>query len=489
MLLDGSASSITIPQWLRAIAGAFGPAVALSGKSNGPCQQVLFNGLPGLVAARARQLEAAGVRREQRVALMGESSPVWVVNLLALMELGALPLLLDCSASAWEAANILDHAKASAILSTRRFTAHSSRAAQMCSNPPAVLALEAGDTQSPGSPSPGDPAAPALVAYISGISHPARGVMLSHSNVMNSVMGAYRLIPFFPDDHLLSNLPLNHLLGLVPGVFGALSCGARVSFADSLMAHRLVAQIRAGGVTKMITVPALLRFLHDEWLDEGRPAAFFGERFRYVISGAAPLSRRLAESFMAAGCQILQGYGLTEASPVVTVNPATDNRPGTVGLPLPGTELRIAKDGEVLIRGPHVMLGYDGDMLETSRVLRGGWLHSGDVGFLDEHGYLVITGHKKAIVPLTSGKNLYTDELVRHFESSTLVRRCAVMVENSEHGYRILLRATPNPKELPSRADQESVLDELRRLNAHLAPWKRFHEVTFVNDNTSTKKP
>jgi long-chain acyl-CoA synthetase len=249
----------------------------------------------------------------------------------------------------------------------------------------------------------------------------------------------------------------------------------------------LVQIMRAEGITKMITVPAILGFFHREWEEERRPRGFFGDRFRYFICGAAPLDEALHRDFLDAGYPVLEGYGLTEASPVVSVNPPEGNRPGSVGIPLPGTDVRLAGDGEVLVRGPHVMLGYDGDPLLTNRTLADGWLHTGDIGRIDPDGYLFVTGHKRAILTLPNGKNVFPDELARHFERSPLVQRCRVrlggsrvrpvltaLVEPVQPAQRLL-----GPLEPASRVRAE-IEREIAALASELAPWKRPRTVTIV---------
>jgi long-chain acyl-CoA synthetase len=152
----------------------------------------------------------------------------------------------------------------------------------------------------------------------------------------------------------------------------------------------------------------------------------FGPRIRNLCSGGAPLPRHLAEGFQAAGIPLLQGYGLTESSPVISFNSLTCNRLGSVGRAIPGVEVKIASDGEILTRGPHVMKGYWNDPEATARTIVDGWLHTGDVGHLDADGFLFITDRKKDLIITSGGKNIAPTELERLLISDPFVDQAVV---------------------------------------------------------------
>src|SRR5262249_54904372 len=137
----------------------------------------------------------------------------------------------------------------------------------------------------------------------------------------------------------------------------------------------------------------------------------FGPRVEYLSSGGAPLPPAIAQTFHDAGLLLLQGYGLTETSPVISFNRKERYKLDTVGPPLPGVEVRIAPDGEILTRGPHVMKGYWNDPKATAETIRDGWLHTGDLGELDVDGFLKITGRKKELMVLSNGKKVVPNHL------------------------------------------------------------------------------
>jgi long-chain acyl-CoA synthetase len=294
----------------------------------------------------------------------------------------------------------------------------------------------------------------ATLIYTSGTTGDPKGVMLTHGNLVSNVLGAARIFPELgKHDVCLSFLPLCHSFERTAGHNLMLYVGATIAYAESVEAvpqnmqevrptlmssvPRLYEKMYARVNEKVAADPPLRQKIFRWALGVGREAFRLrlegtspspllalearladllvfrkikertGGRLRLFVSGGAPLAREIAEFFGAVGLLICEGYGLTETSPVISVNRPDRMRPGTVGRPLDDVEVKIAEDGEILTRGPHVMKGYFGKPEATAEAIdNGGWFHTGDIGVLDPDGFLVITDRKKDILVTSGGKNI-----------------------------------------------------------------------------------
>ncbi len=312
----------------------------------------------------------------------------------------------------------------------------------------------------------------ASIIYTSGTTGTPRGVMLSHANFVSNIESLDRIISFRDTDTALSFLPLSHVLERT-GTFFLLSKGASIAYAEKVetVAENML-EVRP---TIIIGVPRFFEKIYAKVMDQvlsspplrrriffwavkvgkscaaktvaGRPIpkrlAFAralarrlvyakivsktGGRVRFFICGGAPLSEDIAEFFYAMDLFILPGYGLTETSPVLSANVLTGYRFGTVGKPIPGVEIRIEPDGEILARGPNIMIGYYKNEAETKAVLEDGWLRTGDIGFLDADGYLVITDRKKDLIVTSGGKNVAPQPIEILLQSNPYIQSAVVV--------------------------------------------------------------
>ncbi len=287
------------------------------------------------------------------------------------------------------------------------------------------------------------------IIYTSGTTGEPKGVVLTHKNILSNVHSALRSFPIYDTDIFLSFLPLCHIFERMGGYYTGFSAGCKIYFAESIesVAQNLI-EVKP---TILTTVPRLFERIYSKviknvesqssvkqkifyWAAEagkkniraiqnGKNSPFLaaqhkiadalvfkkirektGGKLRFFISGGAALLKDLGEFFEAAGIKIREGYGLTESSPVIAVNRVDDFKFGTVGKPLPGVEVKIAPDGEILARGPNIMQGYYKNKKETDAVIKDGWLHTGDIGEFDSDGYLRITDRKKHLFKTSAGK-------------------------------------------------------------------------------------
>ena len=305
------------------------------------------------------------------------------------------------------------------------------------------------------------------IIYTSGTTGNPKGVMLSHHNLVSNIKAAAEAIPFNHDDTFLSFLPLCHSFERMAGYYTAFSCGATIAYAESVETVRdNLMEIRP---TIMTSVPRLFERIQSRIqknVDSGSVAKqkiFYwaigvgkkyaaakrsgsvssilstqykladklvfstlrertGGRVRFFVSGGAALPRELGEFFESAGIIIIEGYGLTETSPVLTANRLDDFKYGTVGTPIDGVTIRIADDGEILAKGPNIMQGYYNNRKATREVIdKDGWFHTGDIGLFDSQGHLVITDRKKHLFVSSGGKNIAPQPIENLFLQSKFV--------------------------------------------------------------------
>jgi long-chain acyl-CoA synthetase len=296
----------------------------------------------------------------------------------------------------------------------------------------------------------------ASIIYTSGTTGEPKGVILTHSNFVSNVRSVLSIIPVSHEDTCLSFLPLSHSYERTV-TFALIYKGCTIGYVENMdtiaenmleikptivpTVPRLLEKIYARIMDNVLSssnlkrkiffwalrvgkvcghrqlmkqpIPGFLRFKRNlaHKLVFSKIVEKTGGRIRFFVSAAAPLSKDIAEFFYAIGIVILEAYGLTETSPAATFNTLEDMKFGTVGKPIPDVEIKIAEDGEILIKGPNVMKGYYKKDEETKEVIRGDWFYSGDIGYLDEEGFLVITDRKKDIIVTAGGKNVAPQQI------------------------------------------------------------------------------
>jgi long-chain acyl-CoA synthetase len=250
----------------------------------------------------------------------------------------------------------------------------------------------------------------ATIMYTSGTTGNPKGVMLTHNNLISNAAACLETEPLQPDDLNLCWLPLSHIYARTVDYYERLVGGAPIALAEC--PETVVANVAEVQPTHVSCVPRFYEKLlatvgsPDPAVTGERLRKIFGPKIRFLGSGGAPLPLAIEQTLRAAGLPILPGYGLTESAPVLTFNRKERYRPGTVGPAIPGVEVKIAPDGEILARGPNIMPGYWNNPAATAEALRDGWLYTGDLGSLDADGFLTITGRKKELMVLSNGEKV-----------------------------------------------------------------------------------
>jgi len=331
----------------------------------------------------------------------------------------------------------------------------------------------------------------ATIIYTSGTTGAPKGVMLTHRNLIANYQGSFQRIQIDDRDSVLSFLPLSHIFERLAGYYYQAAYGVSIAYAESF--STVAEDIRKVRPTIVVAVPRFYEKTYARILEEvqrspawkqklfnwavrigtrvaqmrirehpvplglkilnGAAKAMvfnklkkaMGGRIRFFISGGAPLSKELARFFFAADIMILEGYGLTETSPVIAVNALDDFRFGTVGKPIAGIRVKIAEDGEILTQGPCVMKGYYNDPHATAACIKDGWFHTGDIGHFDEEGFLHITDRKKDIIVTAGGKNVSPQNIEARILTDNLFAQAIVLGDKRPYLCALLV---PNKQEM-----------------------------------------
>jgi long-chain acyl-CoA synthetase len=300
----------------------------------------------------------------------------------------------------------------------------------------------------------------ATIMYTSGTTGNPKGVMLTHWNLLSNALAMTENFDLNQDSIVLSWLPYSHIYGRLVDHYTHLAAACTLCLAESQ--ETLITNLEETQPTSLAAVPrfwekVLAACLSPDPKETARKLRrVFGPRIQWLNSGGAPLPLHVAQAYTDAGLAMLQGYGLTETSPVITFNLIATNRLGTVGRPVPGVEIRIAPDGEVLCRGPNVMVGYWKNPEATAEVVRDGWFHTGDLGEIDADGYLKITGRKKDLLVLSNGKKVIPTDLEGMLLAEECIDQCLVYGEGKHYLTALIV---PNFPKLAAAARAEGVVE------------------------------
>jgi long-chain acyl-CoA synthetase len=373
------------------------------------------------------------------------------------------------------------------------------------------------------------------ILFTSGTMGNPKGVMLTHGNVACNLMEAVKWVDLCAEDRFLSVLPIHHSYECTDGFLLPIYVGATTSYAENL--RRIAENLAETQSTAMLGVPLLWHAIYKKieagmagkgmWkVNAAKKVASFSEKFlglnirrhlfaevhekfggslRILVSGGAAIDPAVSKGFRELGITFLQGYGLTESAPLLAVNRNKAFKDDAVGLPLPGVEVKIAEDGEILARGSSIMKGYYNNPEATRDTLRDGWLYTGDLGYIDADGFLYIQGRKKSVIVTPAGKNIYPEEVESEILKSPYILEClvwgitaksrgqeavieAIVVPNMEY---FEAQGLGNTKRIDEKHVEEVLQKEVKERCKKLAVFKRVTKITVRNEEfekTTTKK-
>jgi len=492
-----------------------------------------------------------GIQQGDRIAILSEARPEWGIAFFASIRSGAITVPLDIKLTSPELVSILSNAEPRVLFVSTEFLETGKALKGLIPSLEQIILLNAEEgtkenelyfrklrTSRDFSGRERDIDEMALIIYTSGTTGSPKGVMTTFRNLIFEVKNFEEIMNLNSKDMFLSILPLNHLLELTGGFLGVLHAGGRICYSQSLHPQEIGKIMREKQVTYMITVPLFLKMLKGRIEKEikrakgmkqtifglsfniARGIPFyglrkllfypihqqFGGKLRGFIAGGAPLDIEVGEFFDRLGIPVYQGYGLTETSPVITVNTPKHNRLGSVGKPLKGVYVRIEKgeneqEGEILTKGSHVMKGYyKRDDLTNEVIDEGRWFHTGDLGKIDQQGFLYITGRIKNLIVLGGGKKVHPEEVETCLSRSPMFKEVCILGRKSTEGKKegteeVVAVVVPSDSVKNKHADlvvmQKELEKEVTRLAQDLAQYKRPAKIFLHSEElpkTATRK-
>ncbi len=516
-----------------------------------------YKNLAAKLLQQAAGYKAAGLAGK-RIAVIGETSVEWVSSYVAAIAAGGVAIPMDRELNVSEIEGFLEFAEADAIVYSHTFNdkfenlakSHPTVKTLIPMDPPrgterterilpySVL-MEMGEDEVKAGytyPECTDSNRMVEMLFTSGTTGSSKCVMLSEKNVMSVVNSACETVNFSADDRIVSVLPIHHTYELAIMLAG-LNYGMNIAINDSL--KRVLKNFALFKPTGLVLVPLFVSTMNKKIWEEAKKGgkdkllkgltktsramrvvnldmrktlfkqvnAAFGGRLEKIVCGGAPLNPELFDTFAEFGMDISEGYGITECAPLIAVSPYYAPKKGSVGPAVPCCTVRIDSDhigdrgfaeGEIQVKGDNVMLGYYKNPKETARVFTDdGWFCTGDVGYMDDDGYIFITGRKKNVIVLENGKNVFPEEIEEYLGQIDTVAECVVLGRKEEGSDAITLTALVYPQmdKFDRDADHEEIEKTIRhqidKMNHKLVSYKHIREVEFRYEpfeKTTSKK-
>jgi long-chain acyl-CoA synthetase len=504
----------------------------------------------------ALTLRKNGLAPNERVAIAGENCPEWIFSYLGVLWAGGVVVPLDSRAKAAEWAHLMRHSECKFIFCSSEFYDAVEELRDTIPSLQEIIRFPGEGTgqtvpsvfeteEALPEPEPRSRADMAVILYTSGTTGTSKGVVLTHGNLLANLEQVLMALEINERDRFLSVLPIHHSFEATCGFLLPMMEGAMVTFVRSMKSKELLEDLRDTRPTVFLVVPLLLEKLHQGLMKNVKKAApmrrgiFYGlktlaracdsllqgsasraffhrvradmglDALRYLISGGAALPRTLSREYENLGFPILQGYGLTETAPVLSVNLPWKCRNASTGLPLPGIELKIIDPnsegiGEIAVKGSNVMIGYYKNEEATRQVLQEGWLRTGDLGKIDREGFLYVTGRKKSLIVTKGGKNISPEEIEEELLKSPFVKETVVLARihprtKNEEVHAIIYPdfehmdevALEKGRALDEKGIRKLIEPHVERVNAVLAEYKRIRSFSVREEEfpkTTTQK-
>ena len=474
----------TIPEIFFQTAEKFSQKPALLTKESGVYFSYTFEQVAKKVKIFSQTLLGLGIQKGEKVAILSENRPEWAIADLGIMSIGAITVPLHTTFNPKAISNVLNHSEAKAVVvastdlllkillfqkelpflekiiyveklnddlkkvSDKKILNWDDLVAQAEFKDFVPKNLNSEDV--------------CTIIYTSGTTGNPKGVMLSHRNLLENVEAVKRAVPIKTSDLFLSFLPLSHVLERLAGYYVPLLTGASIAYAENI--KKLSQNLKETKPTILISVPRIFEKFYDviqdkiasssvfkqnlfHWALKRKSSGFshwladhlifkkirnqLGGRLRLTVSGGASLNKKIAKFFLKIGILILEGYGLTETSPVISVNQENDFKFGTVGKTLDNIKVKISPEKEILIQGPSLMKGYYKDLTETQKAInKDNWFHTGDLGFIDQEGFLTVIGRKKEMLVTSGGKNIWPEVIEKEINHDPYVSQSMVIGHN-----------------------------------------------------------
>lgn len=448
-----------------------------------------------------------------KVAIISENRPEWIYAFYAGWKRNACIVPIDYMSSAEDVAFILNDCKPEYVFYSETTKENVQKVLTQISYEPFLINLDeikSEDSEQDFAFPERDINDTAVIIYTSGTTGSPKGVMLSFDNLLVNIEAVSKDVEIYkPEDKVLILLPLHHIFPLAGTAIITLSVGATAVFSPSMSSEDLIATLQKHKISIIIGVPRLYNLIRKGIRDKINKSAVakllfkiaqkknslsfsrkifkkvhdrFGGNIKYLVSGGAALDPEVCKDFTTLGFEILEGFGMTETAPMITFTRPGEVFPGSAGRPLTTNEVKVI-DGEIVNRGRNVMKGYYNRPEETAAIIKDGWLHTGDLGHLDDQNRIFITGRKKEIIVLSNGKNINPEEIeIKLASMSDLINEVGVFEKND------MLHAVIYPEYQKAKQEEIENIEEyltwnvLDKYNQSVTPYKKVMKFSLIKE-------